>query len=372
MRKGLAAAGVVALISVGSVACGTDNPTTPQGKIGDAFAKLGKQSTVTLDLSFDGTSDQIYSAMKDEDDFTQADATLLSSLHITVGASSKQQFNLLSHAKTADGTSSDVALTTEDGGGTTLLEFRTIGQKVYLRFDVKGLEKLDVNPSSSDTASIDKFNSQFLDQADSLPASLASVKAALKGQWVSIDPKSYEQFAQSLGGQTGDDSGATADQLSNLKFDAATRKQVTDAVRAALTKNATYKDLGSKDGADHVQVSVPARQFAKDLDTGLAPVIQKFPGVKDSDITAFEDADSVPDKTVTADVAIKGGSLSAITFNVGQLDSSVVGSLPLKLAFDGSAKAITAPAGAQVLNPQDIMGYVMSAMGESGGDDSSF
>jgi hypothetical protein len=371
MRKGLAAAGVVALISIGSVACGTDKPTTPQGKVSDAFAKLGKQNTVTLDLSFGGSSDQIYSAMKDEDDFTQADAKLLSTLHITMAASSKQQFSLLSHAKSAQGTASDFALTSEDGGGTNLLEFRTIDKKVYLRFDIHALEKLDVDPSASDTAAIDKFNSQFLDKADSLPESLASVKAALKGQWISIDPKAYLQFVQSLAGQMGGQDATTTDQLSNLKFDAATRKKVMDAVRAALTKDATYKDLGSKGGADHVQVSVPAQQFAKDLGTGLAPVVRQFPGVKDSDITSFESADGVPAKTVTADVAIKDGSISTVTFNVGQLDSGVVGSLPLQLGFTGSAKAITAPAGAQVLNPQDIMGLAMSMAGGGSADDSS-
>ncbi|WP_037912191.1 hypothetical protein [Actinacidiphila yeochonensis] len=369
MRKGLAAAGVVALISVGSVACGADKPTTPQGKVSDAFTKLDKQSTVTLDLSIDGSADQIYASMKDEDGFTQADAKLLSSLHISVAASSKQQFSLLSKAKSTAGTSADLALTSEDVVGGNLLEVRTVGQKVYIRFDVKGLEKLDVDPSASDTKGIDEAN-QFIDKADQLPASLASVKAALKGQWVSIDPKAYEQFVQSMAGSLGGSS--STDSLSNFKLDATTQKQALAAIHAALTKNVTYKDAGSKDGADHVQVSVPAQQFAKDIATGLAPVVKQFPGVKESDLTDFENADGVPAKTVTADVAIKNGSLTSITFNLGQLDSGVVGSLPLTLGFTGSAKPISAPAGAQTLNPQDIMGFVMSAAGEGSSDDSSF
>ena len=77
MRKGLAAAGVVALITAGAAACGNEEPSTPQGKVSNAFIKLGEQKSVTLGLSFDGTPDQIYAALKDQDDFKRADADLL-------------------------------------------------------------------------------------------------------------------------------------------------------------------------------------------------------------------------------------------------------------------------------------------------------
>src|SRR4051812_33524840 len=99
MRKGLAAAGVVALITAGSAACGADK-TTPQGKVSNAFEKLGSEKTVTLGLGFDGSVDQIYAAMKGEDDFTRDDAKLLASLHLTLTGSSQKSFSVL--GKSAD------------------------------------------------------------------------------------------------------------------------------------------------------------------------------------------------------------------------------------------------------------------------------
>ncbi|SDO32894.1 hypothetical protein SAMN05216259_10948 [Actinacidiphila guanduensis] len=365
MRKGLAAAGVVALISAGSAACGADK-TTPQGRVGDAFDKLGKQTTVSLDLGFGGTSDQIYTALKDEDGFTQADAKLLASLHLTLAASSTKSFSALGKDQSAaakDG-AFDIGLTSEDGG--QLAEIRAVDQKAYIKFDIKGLEKLDTSPN--DTKDLAEFN-QFVDNADQLPANLASVKAAIKGQWVSIDPKAFTDFAKSLGGNGGSDSSGLP--TSTPSFSTQEQKQIVDGLRQALTANVTYKELGSKDGADHVQVSVPARQFVKDAATSLTPVFNKIPGFPPSDLTDLQNAKDVPNKTISADVAIKNGNVSSVTVDLAQFDDTAAGPLPLTLGFQGSAAAIKAPAGAQVLNPQDIIGLVMNVQGGSG-DDSSF
>jgi hypothetical protein len=365
MRKGLAAAGVVALITAGSAACGADK-TTPQGKVGDAFQKLGGQNTVTLGLGFSGSADQIYASMKNEDDFTRDDAKLLSSLHLTLAASSQKSFSVLGKSKSAKGGAASFALSTDDSGGKPLAEVRAVGQKAYLRIDIKGLEKLDT--SSSDSGSMGEIN-QFVDGADQLPASLASVKAALKGQWVSIDPKAFASFAKSLGGSS-DSAGSGSSGSATPTLNANTEKQVVAGLRKALSANATYTDLGTKNGADHVKVTVAARQFTKDAATDLAPVLKQIPDFKASDLTDAENAKGVPDKNLSVDVAIKNGSISTVSFDVAQLDSQATGALPLTLTLDGSAKPISAPAGAQVLNPQDIIGLVMSGAG-GGSDDSS-
>jgi hypothetical protein len=367
MRKGLAAAGVVALISVGSTACGSDT-TTPQGKVNNAFEKLGKQNTVTLSLGFDGSTDDIYAALKDEDDFNRDDAKLLSTLHLSLSVSSHKSFSLLGKDAGKDGKDSAVAfaLSNDDSGKSSLAEIRYVDQKAYLKVDLKGLEKL---APGSGTAPLD----QFIAQADQLPSSLASVKAAIKGQWVSLDPKAFQEFAKSLGNSgTGSASSDSADSpLSGLtdtpKVDAATQKRIYAALKKALSTNVTYKDLGSHDGADHIQVSAPARQLAQALSDSLTPVLKDLPGYDAKDL----DPSGVPNKTLSVDVAIKGGSLSAVTFDVAQLDSGAKGKLPLTLSLNGSAESISAPDGAQVLNPQDIVGLFMSAMPGSGDDDSS-
>ncbi|MBY8878169.1 hypothetical protein [Actinacidiphila acidipaludis] len=365
MRKGLAAAGVVALISVGAVACGSDT-TTPQGKVENAFEKLGKQNTVTMSLGFDGSADDIYAALKDEDDFSRDNAKLLATLNLSLSVSSQKSFSLLGKDGAKDGKNGAFAfaLSNDGSGASSLAEIRYVNQKAYLRVDLKGLEKL--GPTGGNTA----FD-QFLSQSDQLPSSLASVKAAIKGQWVTIDPKAFQQFAKSLAGASGGSSGSADSPLSGLtgtpSVDAATQKKIWAALKKALTTNVTYKDLGNRDGADHVQVSAPARQLAKALSDSLTPVLKDIPGYNAKSL----DPSGAPDKTLSVDVAIKGGSLSAVTFDIAQLDDQAHGKLPITLSLDGSAKSISAPAGAQVLNPQDIMGLFMSQMPGSSDDGSS-
>jgi hypothetical protein len=356
---------VVALITAGAAACGADK-ATPQSKVSDAFQNLGKQNTVTLGLGFDGSADQLYAAMKGEDDFTRNDAQLLSTLKVSVSVSSKSSFNLLGKDAKGNEGSFAFALST-DGSGSNLVEIRYVDKKAYLRVDIKGLEKLDTSPNAAaDTRPID----DFLNGVDQLPSSLDSVKSGIKGNWISIDPTAFEQFAKSLASQSasGGDS-ALSDAANPPKIDAATQKRLIDGLKKALSTNVTYKDLGSKDGADHIQVTAPAQQLAQAVKTNLDPVLKSVPGMPASGLSGLDD---VPAKNISVDVAVKNGSVSAITFDVAQLDTQAHGHVPLTLTLDGSAKAVSTPDGAKVVNPQDIMGLVMSAMGQNQSDSDSF
>ncbi|MEW1859478.1 hypothetical protein OG896_15800 [Streptomyces sp. NBC_00669] len=369
MRKGLAAAGVVALISAGSAACGADSPASPQGKVSDAFQKLGKQNTVSVDLGFSGTSAQIYSAMKNEDGFTQADADLLASLHVTIGGSSQQSLNLLgkSFGKGADatkGSSAGFLLSTDGPSGKKLIEVRMVDQKVYLRADIQGLEKLDTSKSDGD--SINQFNEQYLNGLTSTPGSVGS---ALKGKWVSIDPTVWSAFVKSALAAQGADSGSGS---TTPTLDPQTQNQIVTSLRAALTKDATFADAGKKGGADHITVTVPAQQFAKDVATGVTPALKQIPGMKQSDLDSLQKAEGVPNKKVAADVAIKDGKIESITFDIHQLDSQSTGPLPLTIGFKGSAAPISAPSGAVALNPQDVVSAIMKQFGGDGSDNSMF
>jgi hypothetical protein len=358
MRKGLAAAGVVALIAAGSAACGTAAASTPDAKVKNAFDKLSDQKSLSFGLHFGASADQIWSALQGEDDFTKDDAALLAKLRADISLSSAKA---LKDVKQGDKSSGAFRVSADGTGKKSLAEVRSVNGKVYLRLDLKGFEALDtVKSSNKDLAQLD----QFLGMADGLPASLGSVKAALKGDWVTIDPKSFTDFAKSMSKSAGG-SGAPLGSLPDTSkgLDAKTQQQVVDALRKALQNNAKFKDLGSHDGADHVQVTVPARQVAKELEGSLGSLTKQIPGFKPSDL------DSVPDKSVSVDVAVKGGKVSAISLDVAQFDTKAKGKLPLVLDIDSGADPVTAPAGAKTLNPQDIMGLVMYGFG--GGPDSS-
>jgi hypothetical protein len=379
-RKGLAAAGVVALIAAGSAACGTAQ-ATPKDKVHNAVTKLGEQKSVTFGLSFDATPDQIYAAFSSGDSgsgFTRDDAKLLASLHLTVSASTQKQFSLLGSGSGGSGGSDGrfaVALSDDSSGKDNLIDMRVLDQKLYLRADVKGLEKLDTSPNAaSDLRDFDAF----LDSADQLPSSLGAVKAALKGQWVVIDPKAFTDFAKSMAGKDGGSAGspfggALSGQMPKVDSNKFLSRLLTVLKQDILdNKAATYKNLGKKNGAGVVRVTVPERQLAKDLATDLTPILKQLPNISQSDLDSLNDTSGVPNKTVSLDMSVKGGHVSAITFDLEQLDDQANGKqMPVTLSVDNGADALSVPDGAQQLNPQDIIGAIMQNMPGGSGDSSS-
>ncbi|NJP47689.1 hypothetical protein [Actinacidiphila epipremni] len=379
MRKGLAAAGVVALITAGAAACGSDEPSTPQGKVSNAFTKLGEQKSVTLGLSFDATAQQIYAAMKDEDDFELADAKMLAGLSVKAGFSSDKPLAELKSKDKGSSVGLQVLSGASNGkGGKPLAGVRSVGQKVYLQVDLKGIASLD--PDNSELSDIN----DLLASVDSMPSSFASVKALAKGGWVSVDPEAFGEFFKTLGkddtgsGDTGSDgssddgAGSPLDGLglpsglpTGLPTDLAdkTLAQLLAPLQQSLTRDAKLTDLGSHDGADHVKATIPARTLVKDLEGGLGSLAGQLPGRMSKDLQ------DVPDKPVDLDLAIKDGTLSHITLDMAQLDDTVHGKLPLDMSLDGGAAPVEAPKGAQPLNPQDLVGLVMAQLGGLGGDD---
>lgn len=362
---------MVAVIAAGSAACGTAQ-ATPQVKVENALTKLSDQKSLTVGLSFDATADQIYAAMKNEDDFTKADATMLASLRAQLAVSSEKKFGLVKSANQAGAFA--FTFTNDKTGEKNLIEVVSVDKKLYLRADIKGLQKLDTSSgSSSDAAELN----EFLNQADQLPSSLASVKAALKGEWIVIDPKAFAEFAKSYGEQMTGSSGADSPfsaLTGDTGLDAKTQADIAAALKKALEHNATYKKLDDRDGADHVQVSVPAQQFAKEIQTSLTPLLKEVPGFGASDLDGLSE---VPNRTISVDLGIKGGNVSSVTFDVAQLDDSLAGgTLPLKLTLDRDTDRIAAPKDALQLNPQDLIGMFMANMpgssDDSGFDDSAF
>jgi hypothetical protein len=377
MRKGLAAAGVVALITAGAAACGSEEPGTPQGKVTNAFTKLGEQKSVTMGMSFDGTPEQIYAALKDQDDFKRADADMLGGLRISTSFSADKA---LAEVKGDDkGTSFGLEVAGGAGGksqGKTLVGVRSVDQKAYVQVDLKGLAALD---TTGDTGLSDLTG--MLNSVDQLPSSFASIKTLAKGGWVSIDPQAFADFAKTLGGGKGSGSSGSSDGFGSsdgsadsplgglglpsdlptaLPTDLAkkTFAELLAPLQKSLTKDAKITDLGTKDGADHLKVSLPARTLAQDIENSLGSMTSMLPG------DLKKSLDDVPDKTVSLDVAVKGGKLNHISVDLAQFDDTIHGSLPLGLSIDGGADPVKAPSGAQQLNPQDLVGAVMSQLGD--------
>ncbi|MEU6340748.1 hypothetical protein ABZ883_07330 [Streptomyces sp. NPDC046977] len=351
MRKGIAAAGCAAFVVTTAAACGTTASLSSGAKVQQALDRLGEQKSVTLSVGFDGNQQQIWTALKGTEDFTQDYAKLLADFDVSMSLSADKPLKDVKDTKTDP---ASVALRVSLGQGKDLLEVRSLaGKQVYLRADLhEFLTLADGLATKEDKADLQEFR-QMLDAADKLPSSLKSVKDAVGGKWVSVDVKSFEEFSKTMAKEGGSPLPDTS------ALDPKTAEQVTKALREAVEHNAKFTDAGSKDGADHVKVTLPAGKTADALAEALKPVADQLP-----DGFSTADLQSVPDKDVSVDVAVKDGALSGITLDLDQFDTGneIQGALPLTVGFAPDAQPVAAPAGATPLNPQDIMGAVMQLM----------
>lgn len=158
-----------------------------------------------------------------------------------------------------------------------LVELRGVAQKMYVRGDLKAIAELGGKSEKSKSAKGAKGKQaldELLKKADQLPPSLDAVKGAIKGDWVTLDTKSFEEFGKSFGkdkGTSGKANGSLSDSL-----DPKTQKQALEAMRKALMDNAKFADAGSKDGADHVKVTANAKTVGKQVVESLKPLKDKL------------------------------------------------------------------------------------------------
>lgn len=333
----MASAGCIAFIATAATACGTAQQISAGVKVQRAVDKLGEQKAVTTSLGLDATQQQIWTALKGEKGFTQDDAKTLAGLDVSVSMSSTKPLK--------DSKTGSVAFQLSLGSQKDLLEFRSVGQKFYVRADLKKL--MSVGGGSSQE--IKQFQS-MVTAAGKLPSSYQSVKDLIGGKWITIDLKSFQEFAKTMGVNTPAPSTST--------LDAKTQQQVADAVKKAIGDSAKFKDTGSRNGADHVSVTIPADKAAAALVQGLKPLQKQLPkGFSPSDLQK-----NAPAKDIVLDLAVKNGTLSSVTVDLATFDKNAKGKLPLTIGFATDVQAVKAPAGATTLNPQDIMGAMMQLM----------
>jgi hypothetical protein len=340
----VASAGCIAFIATAATACGTAEQMSAGAKVQSAVNKLGEQKAITMSLGLDATQQQIWTALKGEKDFTQDDAKALAGFDVSLAVSSATP---LKNSK-----KSSVALQLSLADAKDVLELRVINDQFYVRADLKKL----MSVAGGSSQEIKQFQS-MVTAAGKLPSSYKSVKDAIGGKWITIDPKSFTDFAKTMGVDTPAPSTSTIDEK--------TQKQIADAVKKAIGDSAKFKDTGSRDGADHVSVTIPAAKAADALVQGLKPLKNQLP--KDFPLSDLQK--NAPDKDIVLDLAIKNGTLSGVTIDLATFDKTAKGKLPLTVGFAADAQPVKAPAGATTLNPQDIMGAVMQLMMGSGSAD---
>ncbi|MGI5336418.1 hypothetical protein ACQEVS_02910 [Streptomyces sp. CA-181903] len=354
-HTGLAVACCALVVASSAVACGTEEKLDAGAKVERAFERLGEERAVAVEFALDADADAIYAALKEgkdgKDGVDRDAAGILADLKLSYAAVSDKPLKERDGGKDAHRASAAGRLAKKDG--TVLAELRSVDRRMYLRGDIKAFAGM-VKPKNAGERSERRDFEEALKRIDRMPDSLAAVRNALKGEWVVLDAREFEELAKKRRrrDEGGGDSGEP---------DAQTQKRVADALRKTLTDNSVTKDAGTRNGAEHVKVTVPARKAAGQLAEALKPLEKQLRTAgKGKDLSALENA---PDKDVVFDVALKSGRLSAVTLDMAALDKDVRAPLPLTVGFDSTSVTVDAPSGAQKLSAREMTEALMRMVG---------
>ncbi|MFF2147107.1 hypothetical protein [Kitasatospora sp. NPDC058190] len=358
-RGALPIAVTASVLAAGLTACGTAEQLSAAQKVSKAFNKVGDGKSAGFTLSVDATSEQIAAFTKATgEEADEKSAQGLSGLSLSVAVSADKPLKDIDAFKNAAAKDQkDITLDKSvrisyriaDRKGTPLLEYRQLEAKGYLQIDLKSVLKLTgQDPSEVDAVTKD------------LPSDMAPAKSLLSGNWTSFD-------LQELADEAKKDDGAKGGKPEAVpSVDPQAGKELFDSLKDVFNRTVTFEDKGKKDGTEHIWMSVPARQAVDELYKALKPLSTKFPQQFKKFPT--EAPTGVPDKNVGADLYLKDGSLSSVTFDMAQLAKKIEPGVnfPVKLTFNQDAPKVDAPSAPNKMTAEDLMKtfFVLAAGGE--------
>lgn len=328
------------LILAGAAACGTTTSATPKSELTSGIDALGNGTAMTVTVKLDATAQElqaIATATKGKLDATTAGLLAGADLTAAVHGSKK-----LKDYKPGDSTSPDMDLAVDLEGG-PVVDLRTVDQVLYLKADVQKILTIAQRP-------------QLMTELQARVATLPTfVKTAVAGGWISFP----EDQAKALAGQLG---GATATP------NAAQSQALLQQLKAIVNKDVTVTRVssGGSDG-DHLRLTGSTRTLAADV---ASAVSSSLPG--GGALAKQINPSGAPDRTVTVDAYVKGGTLTKLSldlaqFATGQDATALQGKhLPLVMTFSDSAPTIEKPAGASAVDFAQLLPLLGALSGSSG------
>lgn len=351
------------LLVVALTGCSATERLTTGLKVKHAFEKLGDQPTASVLMSVDGKQRDaeafLRAAGAPDSAATRHTAGLLTTGELTFAVGSDQEETPLKELSRSERLRFATAV---NFGGKDVLAAKSAAEKLYVRMNLRSLvAQTDGSPAQRHRAH------RIVSLAKDLPRTLGSARDALKGKWVEIDPESFDDFARAAqqiadderkggsgrhGATVSEQSDETSKRLSRATaagraLNGESEREFLEGLEKTLGRHASFHKAGERDGAEHVTVSMPAREAAPDLSHALEALGARLNPAK------------VPDKTVSADLQIRRGQLTGLTVNLGQFlsgkDAEKV-HLPLRMDFGGGdAVSVQAPDGVRELKPQDLL-----------------
>ena len=342
-------------------ACSAAKQISAGEKVDTAFDKLGESKSLSVTFSLTATPAQLLAVQKLEPSgsgVTAAQAKQISGLGASLTLSADKPLkDVLDSAKLSSGSldpALDFALEVHAGDGKPLVEVRAVDGKEYLRVAVQDIVKLGGDSKTADE--INGMNKMFAQ----MPPSFAPLKSLLDGKWISIDPKKLADLDKSLGDTTGTPSAAPSLSADN-------ENKLVNALTGVFSRDVTITDKGTVNGKDEIVVQAPADKLVADLQKAVAPIAKTIPGIGSSFPTSAPTGISTG--KASADILInKDGSLSGLSFDLGQLDpktSAAKAQIPVGLSFDTKAAATTAPTGAVAFDPSILQDMIKGFSGSN-------
>ncbi|MGW2541144.1 hypothetical protein ACWC5I_09790 [Kitasatospora sp. NPDC001574] len=366
VRTTLVAAACSTVLAAGLAACGTVQQLTAAEKVSDAFGKLNDSKSFSAKFSIDATPAQIEAFGTATGEKVDAEtAAALSAVSLAVSFSADKPLKDVKPSKGADGKTVDAlsdksvsfsyALTGK--GGASLVELRQVGGKTYAQADLAGIATL-----------VGEDPAQVKEMTEGLPTAL---KDGLTGKWVSFDASALQDSAKSAGGKAGASPSAAP------TLDPKVSEGLATSLKNIFTSDVSFEDKGKKDGKDLITLSAPARKLADDLLKAVEPLAKELPSGAKLPKAVPSD---VPDRKLALDLYLDGGALSAVTFDLAQLEEKPTpgATLPVRIAFGKDAPAVQAPSGAAEITSADIedifgglLGGGLGGASVGGADDSA-
>jgi hypothetical protein len=341
-----------------------------------AVDQLMSREAVTVEATFLASPDEVYTYLQESAELTgeqapdRQDAEVLSALELTAVAGDPEQERKMRDLGREDPLNAALSV---GFGGKDAVGIKQIEGQLYLRVgaDTVVQDVLGGDPLAMAAAE------RFMRRAGELPDSLGTATRALTGAWVLVDPYLYFAYGEALAAGADDEAqgdaaepdgrrpgaaGPGVDRAMSERLAAALTEtaplleadaqwDLVDGLARAVRSGASLRDAGEERGANLVELELPAAH----AEQALAPLL----GLLDAQGNRFGLPSVVhdpvdPDGKVTAELAIRNGVLSEITFDLGQFGGADFAELPLRLSLNsGSAISLTAP-DAPMLQPEDL------------------
>ncbi|MFI8091331.1 hypothetical protein ACIF9R_23925 [Streptomyces sp. NPDC086080] len=316
-------------------------------KLDNAFTKLSEARSVSfeLDLDTDAATLKALDAESSEpgEEIPDEMAELLSDATISFSVHSKKPID---KSDEKDFTAMAMKFSGADGD---LVEYRVIGDHVYVRVDAEALGKMSGSPMPS---------------ADELPDSAGAFKKFLAGEWLKFSTKELEKTSKEMSGAEGI---GGEEPSAEPSLDAKTQKKLTKALRQVIAQQVDFTTSGGSDGTEHIKATAPFRTLMTELFDELRPLQKDLP--MGAELPTAKDFKDAPNKKVTADFTLKNGELTEVSVDLAKLaEKAKVKKLALVLRI-GKAEKTTAPAGATEVRVDEILGGFLGGAGGPFGDE---